>query len=72
MEAEIMTREEVLAETIKILSNINIPAGLAQQVGIPICHAINNIRLVIDAGKQPEPTGNDPEGNPEETEEKTE
>ena len=49
MENKTMTLKEVLETTIDILGGISIPAGLVDQVGIPIRNAMNNLTLCVQA-----------------------
>lgn len=68
---ETMSKERVLEETIKILNNISLPAGLSIAVGTPICHAVNNLQVLremLQAEKQKKDT---PEEKPAEEPERT-
>lgn len=52
---EKMTVEQLLGVTVNLLNGINIPAGLIEQIGIPVSRAINYLQLCIDAmRKKPE------------------
>lgn len=44
-----MTLKEALQHTKDILSNINIPASLVRQIGVPVADAIGNITACIDS-----------------------
>ena len=44
-----MTVEQVVRETQELLKNINVPAGLTEQIAIPISGAIANLQLCLDA-----------------------
>ena len=59
---EKITAREALQATVEILSDINIPVLLIEQVGIPIAQAIQNLRAIINATDDPE----EPEEKPKE------
>ena len=42
------TKEQVIQFTISNLSDINIPARLSEQIGIPIQRAITNLEIVLN------------------------
>ena len=55
-----MTDEIKMLEAALIrLSNIQIPAALVEQIGIPICDSIRNLRACIDAIKESHGGGTD-------------
>ena len=85
MDTEYMTGPQVANETIKILSNISLPAALSTTIGIPICSAITNLKAMreimeLDAKrlaelqpeKQAEESPEQPEKQPEESPEEGE
>lgn len=49
MDGDKMTIPQVLEATENLLGGIAVPRYLNDQVGVPIDHAISNIRLCIDA-----------------------
>lgn len=68
-----MTKEQLLEETIKMMTNINVPAGLTTQVAIPLWNAINNIRVVVQMLSHEKQVADKPEENAlKEPEEETE
>ena len=42
------TNEQVIQFTISNLSDINIPARLSEQIGIPVQRAITNLEIVLN------------------------
>lgn len=40
------TKEQIIQFTISNLSDINVPARLAEQIGVPILKAITNLEIV--------------------------
>lgn len=53
------TKEQVIQFTINNLSAINIPARMAEQIGVPIQRAITNLEIVlnmIEEEKKPKET----------------
>ena len=44
-----MTLKEALKQTKNILSNINIPASMLKQIGVPIVNAIDNLDACINS-----------------------
>ena len=71
---EYMTGPQVAEETIKILSNISLPAALSTTIGIPICSAITNLRAMREIMEQDAKRLAElqPEEHPEESPEKGE
>lgn len=51
--------KEVVEITINNLCAINVPAGLMEQIGVPLYQNINNLKILLqamnDAEKEPEP-----------------
>lgn len=41
--------KEAITETVGILSNIPVPAGLIEQIGVPICAAIKQLMECMKA-----------------------
>ncbi len=65
-----MTVEQVIMETIKLLMEINVPAGLKEQIADPIWGAIGNLKLCMNAfDKQRETEAKQQEAPAEEAEE---
>lgn len=52
---ETMTVDQVLEITMNMLKEIQIPASLVEQIGIPVCRAINNIQECLTAIHAPKP-----------------
>lgn len=50
MEKEKYTAEEVLEITMRLLQEIRIPIALVEDIGIPVRRAIENLRIVLQAG----------------------
>lgn len=53
------TKEQIIQFTINNLSAINVPARLAEQIGVPIQRAITNLEIVlnmIEEEKKPKET----------------
>lgn len=46
---EVMTVEDALMVTIKLLESIRIPATMSEEVGIPIMKSIANINVCVNA-----------------------
>lgn len=44
-----MTIDQVLDVTVEILNGIIIPIGMMESVGVPISHAVGNLKLCVDA-----------------------
>ena len=65
--------EDVLAITVNILGDISVPRKLNEQIGIPIDHAIGNIRECIraiqEAHQPEEPENAEPADDGEESDE---
>jgi len=51
---EKVTVYDVLQATVEILSDINIPAGLIDQIGIPVSRGISNLKECIRAIEEDE------------------
>lgn len=49
MEEKKLTVEEVLDMTVRQMSEISVPAGMIDQIGIPLARAIGNLNAVLDA-----------------------
>lgn len=45
------TPEEVINITINLLGQINVPAGMAQQIAVPISQGINNLQIALEIMK---------------------
>ncbi len=62
-----MTDLELMRKIIGELSAVNVPAGLAQQIGVPIQRAIGELQAlhnaVLDVVKQREAQKNEVDGN---------
>ena len=43
-----LTKNEVIQVTIQLLNNIMVPAGLCEQIGMPIQGAVKNLRIVSE------------------------
>lgn len=46
---EKITVSDAIKQVIMTLSNIQIPAGWARQIGIPICGATDTLREIVNA-----------------------
>ena len=60
------TKEQIIQFTINILSEVNVPATKASEVGVPIESAIKNLLVVqnmIEIEKTKQEIQNDPETN---------
>lgn len=44
-----MTIREALAETLSLLEDIRVPAGLIREIGLPVDGAITNLRACVEA-----------------------
>lgn len=44
-----MTVEQVIKATQDLLKNISIPVELIEQIGMPLCGAVNNLQLCLNA-----------------------
>ena len=42
------TKEEVVQFTVNLLSKISIPVELSEVIGVPICQAIGNLRVLSE------------------------
>lgn len=60
MEAKKYTAEEIVQITINNLSGILVPAGLTEQIGIPIAQCISNLN-VLRQMMQEAPKGEEPD-----------
>jgi hypothetical protein len=47
-----MTKEDVIRVTILTLNNIMVPAGMSEQIGMPILGAVKNLRIVEEMIKR--------------------
>lgn len=54
MEEKKYTPEEIVSITINNLSSISVPAGLTEQIAIPIAQNINNLRKVMELLTKPQ------------------
>lgn len=53
MESKEYTPIEIIDITIGNLSNINVPAGLTEQIGIPMMQNINNLKILKKKLEEP-------------------
>lgn len=49
MEGKTMTVADVLKVTVEMLSGVMVPAGLSEQIGVPIQHSIRNLQECVRA-----------------------
>ena len=49
MEEKKLTVEEVLDMTVRQMEEISVPAGMIDQIGIPLARAIGNLNAVLEA-----------------------
>ena len=54
-----MSVKDVLEIVLRTLSNVQIPAALVEQIGIPVFDSIRNLRACIDAIKESHGGGTD-------------
>lgn len=60
-ERKAMTVEEVVHDVIAELSGIRVPAGMIDDIGIPVSRAIRNLRLCVEAWeREARAAGQDP------------
>ena len=52
MEEKKLTVEEVLDMTVRQMEEIRVPAGMIDQIGIPLARAIGNLHAVLEAMKK--------------------
>ena len=49
MDKKEFTAEDVIGITIGLLAGIRVPAEMAEEIGVPVQHAIENLRAVVKA-----------------------
>lgn len=62
---EKLTVETVLDMTVRQMAEINVPAGLTEQIGVPLARAIGNLNAVLDALRKSKEAQDGRETDPE-------
>ena len=62
---EKLTVETVLDMTVRQMAEINVPAGLTEQIGVPLARAIGNLHAVLEALRKSKEAQDGRETDPE-------
>ena len=54
MEEKKISIMEMLEMTAKMIEEIQVPVAYADQISRPLCHALYNLKMCIEAAKNPE------------------
>lgn len=65
MEEKKLTVEEVLDMTVRQMSEISVPAGMIDQIGVPLARAIGNLNAVLEALRKSKEAQDGRETDPE-------